>query len=826
MSLEPVQESPAAHDLPPEGPLGLVGRQGDLARLEEAFRVGSTVVLAGPAGVGKTELACGYARSVAEGGGSTGEVLFVAFQYGQGLVRVLHEVGTTLRGIEFAHLSADEQRRWVVEYVRGNPCLLVWDAFDNVFDYMEDAGSRELVDLLRDLSGGAGRVLVTTRSADWAAALESAPVVRLSGLSQEDALRLSGLILEQAQVESGDVEERAPLVTALEGNPQAMRLVLPHLGDHRPAAVRREYVDALKDLPEATGHMEAALRCSFSRLSARTKRHLPFLSLFRERVLLDVITHVTQGSEYASIMGENMGWGACRTFLREARRNAVLESVSPSVYLMSSDVAAFLRRQLESRVAGSQVDALEHAFLRVYADMGDYFMENLASEEAESTVTGVLAEEANLLRALGLAREAGDWDSAQLVFQPLAQVYKMQDRVLELRRLRQGLMADIGQDPGDAEGKGAAGLWLYLQGTELTDAITRNELDDAEGMARRMLAYLESKEGPDYQAQVASVQHDLGMVEQGKGRLDEAEEWYRKALETNEARGNDAESADGYHQLGLIAQSRRQFDEAGEWHRKALAIREALEDAAETAGECHQLGMVAEAQVSLQEAEEWHQRSRVRYEGAGDRHGEARACHRLGIVAQARLDYEEASSWYQRALLIYEELGDESLGADDYYQMGVLAVNRYDYEEAEGWLRQALGIFHQQGKDLAAANAYHHLGVAAHGRRRAREAEEHYQKALETMVPREAFVAAAVTWGQLGLLSEQMGNLAHAVWYVAHTYEIAASNGLPILANAKAHLSRLRSSMGDEAFLEQWDQVSDTDIVAELEKDDGPPSRR
>ena len=820
MSSEPTQESHAAHDLPPEGPLGLVGREGDLARLEEAFRETSTVVMTGVAGVGKTELGCAFARSVAEGGGSPAEVLFITFQYGQGLARVLHEVGTTLRGIEFAHLSIEEQRRWVVDYVRGNPCLLVWDAFDNVFGFMSEDDSRALVDLLRDLSGGAGKNLVTARSVEWAGDPGSWSTVELAGLSQADALRLSRVILEQAQVETGGVEDdTAALVRALEGVPQAMRLVLPHLEDHRPVALRREFIDAIKDLPEGTMYLEAALRCSFARLSARTKKHLPFLSRFRQRVLLDVITHVTQGPEYASIMGEEMGWGACRTFLREAQHNAVLESVSPSVYLMSNDVTEFLRRQLDRHLTESQVAALERVFLRVYADMGDYFMENLAADEAEATVTGVLAEEANLLRALDLARAAGDWESVQLLFQPLAQVYKMQERVLELRRLRLDLVTEVGEDPSEAESKGAAGLWLYLQGTELTDTIARNELDDAEGIARRVLAYLESKDDPEHHAQVASVQHDLGMVEQGKGRLDEAEEWYQKALETNESQGNEAESADGYHQLGLIAQTRRRFEEAGEWHRKALEIRERLEDLAEVAGECYQLGLVAEATFSLQEAADWHHRSRTACENAGDKHGEARACHRLGIVAQTGFDYEEASSWYQRAMLIYEELGDESLGAEDFYQMGVLAVNRYDYEEAEGWLRQALGVFQNQEKEQAVANAYHHLGVAAHGRRRAREAEEHYQKALEIMVRNEAYAPAAVTWGQLGLLFERAGNLPNAVWYVAHTYEVAASNDLPILANAKAHLSRLRSSMGTEAFLKQWNGVSDTDIVAELEKD-------
>ena len=812
-----------AHDLPPEGPFGLVGREADLARLDEAFQGSSIVMLTGPAGVGKTELACAFARSAAEGGGSPMEVQFIGFQYGQGLPRVLHEIGTTLRGISFAQLPMDQQRRWVVDYVRGNPCLLVWDAFDNAFSYLGEDDAQELVDLLRDLSGGAGRQLLTGRSAGWMGESLSCPQVAISGLGEGDAAHLARLVLEQAQVDSKDAGDYGSLVRSMEGVPLAMRLVLPYLGEHRPSTLEREYIDAVKGLSQETGHLDAALHCSFSRLSARTKKHLPFLSLFRQRVLLDVITHVTQGPEYASIMGEEMGWGACRTFLREALRNAVLESVSPSVYLLSDDVARFLRRQLERHLAESQVVALEQVYLKVYADMGDYFMENLASDEAEATVTGVLAEEANLLRALTLAREAGDWDSVQLVFQPLTQVYKMQERVLELRRLRQALLAEVGEEAAEAEVKDAADFWLYLQGTELTDSIGRNELDAAEGIARRLLTHLESKEDSDNQVQTASIHHHLGMVEQGKGHPDQAEEWYGKALEINEAQGNEAECADSYHQLGLIAQSRKQLDEAVDWHQKALEIRERLEDQGEVGGECYQLGLVAEAKLSLPEAAEWHQRARAAYESAGDKPSEARVCHRLGIVAHAHFDYEEASTWYQRALLIYEELGDEPLGVDDYYQMGVLALNRYDYEEAEGWLRQALGVFQQEGKEQAIANAFHHLGVAAHGRRRAKEAEEHYQKALEIMVRLEDYMAAAITWGQLGLLSEQAGSLPNAVWYVAHTYEIAASNDLPILKNAKAHLSRLRSSMGAEEFAKHWEAVSDTDIVAQLEREDESP---
>jgi tetratricopeptide (TPR) repeat protein len=596
-----------------------------------------------------------------------------------------------------------------------------------------------------------------------------------------------------------------------------MRIVLPHLKERSAQELALALAEPGQRRTQGSRDLDAALDCSFSSLSPKTRNHLPFISMFSQRLLLDVATHITQGREYASIMGEELGWGACRTLLREARRCAMLESVSPSVYLMSDHVARFLRRKLEQRVPAPQVAALEREFLRVYSDMGDYFMENLATEEAESAVTGVLAEEANLLRALAQARAAGHWDAAQLVLQPLAQVYKMQERVLELRRLREGLLDAIGLDPEVAEPKGATDLWMYLQGTELNDSIGRGELDAAEAICRRMLAYLQSKAEPYHQAQVASLHHHLGLVAQGKDRPDEAEAWYRRALETNEAQGNEAECADGYRQLGLIAQSRRRYEEAEEWQRRALEVRERLGDEGESAAESYQLGLVAEATFRFQEAAEWYHKARIAYEHVGDRRGEAHACHGLGMLAQAHYDYEEASAWYQRALLIHEELGDEAEAADDCLQMGMIVLSRNDYEEAEEWLHQALGIFQQQGRESAAATAYHHLGVAAHGRRRGQEAEEWYQKALEIMVRLEDEVGAAGTWGQLGLLAEQRGNYSHAVWYVAHTYEIARLHHLPILANAVKHLSRLRSRMGTEAFLASWEEVSDSDILAGLE---------
>ena len=806
-------------DLPPEGKYGLVGREDELEGLGSAFQETPVVLLTGPAGVGKTELACGFARRLLDRGDRQGGVLFTSFDYGAGLCRVLHEVGTTLQGIGFACLSQGRQREWVVEYLRQNPCLLIWDNFEYVFQYLDSSESGELVDFLQDIGEGSSYVLITGRGSAWANDVgKGYGQVELGGLKEVEARQLAGLILDGSDVGVvGLGAQCAELLNLLHGNPMSMGLVIPHLKKRTPSQLAQELLRLAQEEARGSKDLEDALECSFANMSPRTRAHLPVLALFQQRVLLDVLTFVTQGEVYVSVTGEEMGWGACRTFLREARDCGILGSIPPSVFLIHPTVSGFLRQQLAHRLTGAQIEVLEQEFVRVYADLGDYFLENLSSENTDSTVTGVLAEEANLLRALHLAETAGQWEHAQLVLQPLGQVYRMQERVLELRRLRERLLAHVGLEAEEAEKNGAIESWLYLQGTEINDAIGRLESDKAEGICHTVLRYLESLGDSAPQAQVALVYHHLGTIDQARNQYDQAEEWYRKALKINEPLGNEAESADSYQQLGSIAQSQRRYEEAEEWHRKTLEIRERLGDEAESAGECHQLGLVAEAAFEFEAALEWHHRARNAYENVGDKASAGAVYHRLGLIAQLQFDYEDATGWYQKALMGYEELGDESKGANDYYQLGVIALERYDYEEADGWHHQALQAYEKQGSEIGVANSYHQLGMVAHSQSHQEQAEEWYQKALEIFLRLKDEVAEALTWAQLGLLADHSGNYPDAVWYVAHTYEIAATHQLPMLSQVKTHLSDLRSKMGTEAFVNCWQEISDTDVLPELE---------
>ena len=96
----------------------------------------------------------------------------------------------------------------------------------------------------------------------------------------------------------------------------------------------------------------------------RSRTHLPFLSLFRSRVMMDILTHITQESVYRSVMGEQLGWGACRSLLRAARNGGFLEPVTPSVYQIHPAMAWFYGRALYRQLPPARVAQLEAEFVR------------------------------------------------------------------------------------------------------------------------------------------------------------------------------------------------------------------------------------------------------------------------------------------------------------------------------------------------------------------------------------------------------------------------------------------------------------------------------
>ncbi len=161
---------------------------------------------------------------------------------------------------------------------------------------------------------------------------------------------------------------------------------------------------------------------------------------------------------------------------------------------------------------------------------------------------------------------------------------------------------------------------------------------------------------------LATGYHQLGSVAQDRGRLDDAEDWYRQSLTINEELGNRPAMAHTYHQLGMVAQDRGRLDDAEDWYRQSLTINEELGNRPYMATTYHQLGIVAQLRGRLDDAEDWHRQSLTINEELGNRPGIATSYGQLGLLSEARGRPADALQWMVRCVTLFDEFPHPATG--------------------------------------------------------------------------------------------------------------------------------------------------------------------
>ena len=94
------------------------------------------------------------------------------------------------------------------------------------------------------------------------------------------------------------------------------------------------------------------------------------------------------------------------------------------------------------------------------------------------------------------------------------------------------------------------------------------------GSAKSLTIMEELGNRPD----MAGIYHQLGIIAQVTGRLDEAEAWFRKSLTIEEELGNLSLIAMTYGRLCMLAQDRQQPRQALAWIIKSVTLLSQLPD--------------------------------------------------------------------------------------------------------------------------------------------------------------------------------------------------------------------------------------------------------
>ncbi len=93
---------------------------------------------------------------------------------------------------------------------------------------------------------------------------------------------------------------------------------------------------------------------------------------------------------------------------------------------------------------------------------------------------------------------------------------------------------------------------------------------------------------------MASSYHHLGIVARDRGRLDDAEDWYRRSLTINEELRNRPGIAMSYGQLGLLSEARGRPADAMEWTVRCVTLFDEFPHPATGPGPVHLARLTAQ----------------------------------------------------------------------------------------------------------------------------------------------------------------------------------------------------------------------------------------
>ncbi len=778
--------------LPQEGRYGFVGRDYDILRIERAFRQNNIVLLQGMGGVGKTELVCGLARWLDETQGRTGKMFFTSFEQGATLSNVVNQVGRAVWGEKFSQYGEEQQQQIVLNYLKSQPSLLIWDNFEPVAGFpagnepLLNASEREsLQRFLKDLRGGKSWVLITSRREEsW---LDCGyRLLELQGLWQQDVEELAGKILETVGVEKRNLpSEYLELLKLLGGHPLSLRVVLPHLKRQSPLQLieaLRLGLDTFQGAEEEgrDKSLTVSLDYSFSRLSERARRHLPFLGLFSERVSADFLHAFSEdsyGQAYQAIFGENLQKADWLRLLNEAVEAGILEHLGETLYKIHPALPWYLRQQLSQRHAAQEVSELEKKLLIFYAYFADKYYRELISN-AELAMFVLRVEEPNLLQNLRLAEQQQSWEYAQAILQALGDVYDRIGRHAEFRALRKRALDQIGILLLEAKvkGQGAFNFWMYLRGVDANEALTVADLEGARLIYQEILDELISLNDPSVNDNIAVAYHLLGVVAQQQRHFEEAKAFHQKALQIYKDAKDWSKAATSYHQLGRVAEEQRHWDEAIAFYHNALKIFEHARDWYSSAKVYHQLGNVAYLQQYWDEAKVFYYKSLKIKENAEDWYSAANDYYQLGLVAQKKQHWDEAKVFYNKALKIKEDANDTYNASFLYYGLGEIAKEQEDFYSAVAYFQKAFA---------------------------ARSAANDWYRAFLTLV----------VWGQT--LEKQEKWIEVVIIYI-QALAISIKHHQELVNVSVQNLGRMLKQLGESQFDALWREVTGEDCTGDL----------
>ncbi|MFI6427776.1 tetratricopeptide repeat protein [Promicromonospora sp. NPDC050880] len=593
VGLVPPRQAP----LPPRVFVGRVAEVdrivGDDVGSRPAVRSGVTVI-SGPAGVGKTALALEAARRMAD-------------RYPDGTLYV------DAKGTDRTAMSADAIARRFLRSL-GEPDVRGSDDPDEAPSLLRSAlaGRRVLVvldnvrspELVRALAPAAGesRLVVTSRWSLHQAVADCHVALTVLDLDSATALLTTTIGGMRAIGDRAAAETLAELCGRL---PLALAITAARLAS-RPASSLADMVALLEDeaarleeLATPDSRVDESLEMTYRLLSPAAQRMLRAVSLHRADAF---------GTEFCLAVLDGIGRRDVYRLLEELVSANVVMEVGDGSYRLHDLLRIFARRKLdeagelaacEARIDEWYLTSLREAVDAIYPNIVRLRGPGVTNTEmtADDALAWISTEESGLVRT---AREAATTPSRRHVAWEVADELRAYCLVRHVDEWK--LVVEAGLAAARAAGDLRAESAMLMGRSQQSWAVSPDQGPLADVTEAERLA---AKVG--WADAVSYCAHNLGWMHAWQGRPDEAEGWYRKALEHSSHLTGPDVGAIVRNAIGLLrfdqgryAESVEILTEVAEWNEAQGHTGSALTNRGNLARSLRVVGRAGEALDSLE----------------------------------------------------------------------------------------------------------------------------------------------------------------------------------------------------------------------------------
>lgn len=750
-----------------------IGREAELARIEELLGLSRLLTLAGPSGSGKTRLAL---RAAAQSSGSyPGGVWLVELApvTAPGLVAAATAAALGIRE-EPGRPPADT----IAAHLRDSEALLVVDNCE----HMRDAAAELIAALLRDCPSL--RVLATSQS-------------RL-GLSGEAIWPIPPLTLP-------DPAARDPRTVA---EAEAVRLFCDRAALARPGFEMTEVnAGAVSEVCRRLDGIPLAIELAAARVNALTARQLAARlddrfrlltggsrgGLPRHRTLRAAIewSHdLLTATEQLCLRRMAVFAGGCTLEAAEA----VCADDELPLDAVFETITSLVDRSLLT--ADEQFDSMRYGMLE---SIRHYALERLdqAGERAELH----RRRRAWLLQFVGQADLVGPDQAAWL-------------DLLEAEHDNFSAGLEWSLAVGESESESA----LALAGGLARFWLVRGHI----GQGRRWLdAALAAARPADDRRLLATALDGAGLIAHVQADHDAQTGYVDQSLKIWRDLGDDAHIANCLGQLGAVAHGRGDYPAALQIYDEALELAERSGNIRQLALTLSGLGLLSLHSGELAKATGYYEQSIARFREAGDLRNATLILGNLGVAAINQGDLDLARTRLEDHLASARKLGDRKLTGGALTNLGMVAYDSGDLDRADQLHQEALDLAGQVGDRRLASVALTNLGLVARAQKNYSAARSFLSRSLELAEAVGDRRAVAESLEEIAGVDAAIGNTKSAAVLIGASAALRSAIGAPLpapdLARFNATASAVRTAMGEDRYLAaqaQGGAMSAADAVA------------